>query len=154
MGQGYQWFADNNWTFRDRPGMARISQALWDYLQQLSSTHHIPLSRIALLGFSQGAMTALYAAPRWSEPIALVIAHSGCAVYQEELDGTTCQKPPVLFVHGQQDDMIPADQSLAAATGLDNLGFTTETHIIPGLAHGINAEALAHIATFLSSHFK
>lgn len=75
-------------------------------------------------------------------------------MWQEELDTATCQKPPVLLIHGTEDDVVPADQTVAAATGLQGLGFNAEYHLLPGLAHGINAEALAHIATFIQEILK
>ena len=152
MGQGYQWFSDNNWTFRDRPGIEHAKQKLWHYLQELSQTHHVPYHRIALLGFSQGGMAALYSAPRFPEKLGALITHSSCAMYQEDLDPATCQKVPTLLLHGEHDDVLPADQSIHAAEGLKKLGFITETHIIPDLAHGMNTESLAHIATFLATH--
>ena len=152
FGEGYQWFSDNNWTFRDRPGIEKTKTILWNYIKTLSQTHNIPYKNIALLGFSQGGMTALYSAPRFPEAIGALIAHSSCAMYQEDLDPATCQKIPVLFLHGADDDVIPADQSLNAATGLTKLGYETETHILKNLAHGINAESLAHITGFLQTH--
>lgn len=152
FGQGHQWFSDNNWTFRDRPGIQKAASVLWDYLTGIKQEFNIPYSRMVILGFSQGAMTTLFAAPRFPEAVAGIIAHSGCAMYQEELNAETCQKPPVLFLHGIEDDVVPADQSLNAAKGLDALGFTTATHLIPHLAHGFNATSLAHISFFIKEN--
>ncbi len=152
FGQGRQWFSDKSWTFRDRAGIQAASDALWGYIQaELVSKHGIPLAHIALMGFSQGGMTALFAAPRWPERIGAVIAHSGLAMWQDELDAATCQKPPTLILHGQDDDVVPADQALLAAGGLAQLGVPVESHIIPNLAHGVNGESLARIGVFLES---
>ncbi len=150
---GRQWFSDKSWTFRDRPGIARSSDALWSYLKHIESTHGIPLTNIAVLGFSQGAMLALFGAPRWPEAIGGLIGCSGLAMWQEELDTNTCRKPPTLLLHGLEDDVVPADQTVAAAEGLRAFGFPVEYHLIPHLGHGINPQALAHISVFLSQMF-
>lgn len=147
---GYQWFSDKSWTFRDRDGIERASVAVWNYIHaEIITKLGIPPSNIALMGFSQGAMTALFSAPRWPAQIAGVISHSGVAMWQEELDATTCQKPPMLLLHGTDDNVVPADQTLHAAGGLSELGFPVESHLIPHLAHGLNAQSLAYISVFL-----
>jgi phospholipase/carboxylesterase len=153
FGQGYQWFSDNNWTFRDRPGISATKDILWHYLQHLHTTHGIPYAHMVLFGFSQGCMQALYSAPRFPQCLGGVIAHSGCAMYQEELDANTCQKPPILFLHGEDDEVVPADGSVNAAHGLNQLGFTTQLFLLPHLGHGLNAQSLAHISVFLQSLF-
>lgn len=144
-----QWFSDKGWTFRDKPGIDHSRHLLWDYVQAIHTTHHIPLTHIVIFGFSQGGMQALYSVPRWPHAVGGLIGHSTLAMWQEELDATTCQKPPTLLLHGYDDDVIPADQSLNAATGLQTLGFPVEHHILPGLNHGLNAQSLAHIVVFL-----
>lgn len=145
---GYQWFSDNGWTFRDRPGIRAAKEALWEYIQ----THipHIPAHNIAVLGFSQGAMTAYYAAPRWPAQIGGVIAIAGLSLWHTELK-PDCQKPPFLILHGTEDDVVPADKSLEAETGLKAAGIPTESHILPTLGHGIDAQTLAHASAFLQT---
>ena len=138
------------WTFRDREGIQTTGTLLWEYLQTLHTTHAIPYANMALLGFSQGGMQALYSAPRGPHAIGALIAHSACLMWQEELNPATCQKPPTLLLHGYEDDMVPADQTVNAATGLEKLGFPVEKHILPGLGHGLNAQSLAYISVFLS----
>jgi phospholipase/carboxylesterase len=147
--QGYQWFADNGWTFRDRPGIRAAKEALWAYIKETIPT--IPPQNIAVLGFSQGAMVAYYAVPRWPAPIGGVIAVAGMSLWHTELKADTCHKPPFLILHGREDDVVPADRALEAETGLNTLGFPTESHILPDLAHGIDAPALAHASAFLQS---
>ena len=56
---------------------------------------------------------------------------------------------PILFVHGQDDDVLPADASVQAQQWFNAKGYPTELHLIPGLGHGLDAQALAHITVFL-----
>ena len=146
---GYAWFSDANWTFKDYAGIQQAKTDLWTYMQD----HHFPLTPPAnthVLGFSQGAMTALFAAPRWPQPVASIIAHSGRMLWDEELTNEgSYHKIPTLFLHGTEDDVVPADESVKAAEKLQALGFQTKTHLIKNLAHGIGAESLAYITEFL-----
>lgn len=151
MNEGLQWFSDASWTFRDRDGIEAASRQLEAFTQSLSQHHAIPMANIALLGFSQGAMTSLYAAPRWSHPVGAVISCSGAAMWQEDLNPATCHKIPTLLLHGTDDDVLPADSTVAAATGLQALGVPAEYHLLPGLGHGIDARTLAHISLFLQN---
>ncbi len=149
-GMGRQWFSDKSWTFRDREGIEIAKELLWDFIQNTATEHGIPLSNIAVLGFSQGAMTALYAAPRWPEQVGAVVACAGVAMWQEELDTATCKKPPFLLLHGTEDDVVPADASHAAHAGLEGLGFNARLELLEDLGHGIDGRVLAHTVAFLA----
>ena len=153
-GMGRQWFSDKGWTFRDRDGIARAGEALWAYAQGLQQQTGLPWPNIAVLGFSQGAMTALFAVPRWPAQIGGLISCAGVVMWQEELDAATCQKPPVLLLHGTDDDVVPADASVQAHAGLEKLGFTAELELLPGLGHGIDGRVLSHIVVWLAERWK
>jgi phospholipase/carboxylesterase len=152
FGQGLQWFKDNNWTFRDPAGLARATGLLADYLSAtVEGEHKIPHNRIILMGFSQGAMVTLHAAPRLNPPVAAHISLAG------QLTDTTPPDPlsltPTLLLHGQDDDTLPADASVKAEQLYQSWGLPTELHLIQGLGHGANPEALAHIAAFITEIF-
>jgi phospholipase/carboxylesterase len=149
IGQGRQWFNPMGFSFKDRPGMEKAATTLWDYIHYISDTYKLPYQNIAVLGFSQGGMVALFGIPRGKEKIGALIGHSTLAMWQEELDEKTCQKPPVLILHGLDDDIINADDSKHAAEGLRNLGFSVEHHMLPFLGHGFDTESIARIAVFL-----
>jgi phospholipase/carboxylesterase len=153
FGEGRQWFSDNNWTFRDPPGLTRAAKLLDDYLTQtVSGEYKIPRERIILMGFSQGGMTTLHTAPRLNPPVAGHIVLAGRLMDTARPDPLALT--PTLLLHGQDDDVLPADATLATETTFRDWGIPTETHIIPGLGHGANAQALAYIATFIQEIFK
>jgi phospholipase/carboxylesterase len=56
----------------------------------------------------------------------------------------------VLLVHGDQDDLIPAQALFQAANGLASLGVPVEWHLSSGIGHGIDQEGLRHGGTFLA----
>ena len=58
-------------------------------------------------------------------------------------------RPPILLVHGDADELIPAMATYAASRVLGNAGFQVEWHVRPGLAHGIDEEGLRFGGDFL-----
>jgi phospholipase/carboxylesterase len=59
-------------------------------------------------------------------------------------------KPPVLLVHGDQDELIPVQALFHAAQTLAALGIPAEWHISNGIGHGIDQEGLRQGGEFLS----
>lgn len=147
---GYQWFRDMGWTFRDPDGLSRLLPELDNFIAQVAQIHGIPTTNIALLGFSQGAMTALHCLPGLTHQPGAVITCCG-AISVPPLFGTETSKPPLLILHGAEDDVLPADASVAAAQTYADKGYTTQLEILPNLGHGIDAAAVAHISVFLQS---
>lgn len=148
MGQGRQWFHHSGWKFNDTAGLKLMAQSLEDTLNVLSKKHGIPRSNFALLGFSQGAMTVLHALPSLSVPPGAVIALSGGLTVKPKMDKA---KPttPILFVHGLEDDVWPADHTVKGEEFYRQHGYKTQLELLPGLAHGIDARVLAHVTLFL-----
>ena len=147
---GYQWFSDRGWTFRDPEGLARLLPELDAFIAHVAQTHDIPTSHIALLGFSQGAMTALHCAPGLRHQPGAIISCCG-AISVPPLFGFETTKPPVLLLHGAEDDVLPADASVTAAQTFTDKGYPTQLEILPNLGHGIDAATVAHISVFLQS---
>ena len=62
-------------------------------------------------------------------------------------------RPPVLLVHGDQDELIPAQALFHASSGLAALGVPVEWHLSHGVGHGIDREGLRHGGEFLARRF-
>jgi phospholipase/carboxylesterase len=80
-------------------------------------------------------------------------------VIPEDIDadkfaGDIVSRPPVLLVHGDQDQLIPVQALMHAAQGLSALDVPVQWHISPGMAHGIDQEGLRHGGEFLARNFK
>jgi len=147
MGQGYQWFSDRGWTFRDPVGLSFTAKRLQAYLNHITDETGIPHNNMVLLGFSQGAMTLLHALPQLPAPAAL-ISCSGALTVPPEIPADA-PRIPMLFLHGAEDDVLPADASVAAEAFYREHGYPTQLEILPHLGHGIGPQSLAHIAVFL-----
>ena len=147
---GYQWYSDADWTFRDKAGTEASHKLITEYLEHLRTTYKLGWKNIVLAGFSQGAMMALYTAPRLPDAIAGVISFSGFMMWHTDLEGRPHQTIPALLLHGEADDVVPADASHDALKRLQSLAFSDITlRTYAGLAHGINAAEVDETRAFL-----
>ena len=124
-------------------------RALGRLVDLLLARHALPADALAVYGFSQGGMMALYLAFDRAEPCRGVVAHSG--QFFNVLDVRS--RPRTLYVVGELE-MAPDRQSgrvfRMAVDALRELGVPFEQHVCAGLGHGINQEAIERIATFLT----
>ncbi len=150
---GRQWF-----SLRDRTpaliaaGAAAASRQLDGFLDAELARLGLPNDAYALMGFSQGAMTVLHAGPRRKVPPRAILAFSGALLATELLAATTA-RPPVLLVHGEDDEVVPAARSRDAAQALRDAGFPVESLFSPRLGHGIDEAGLSAGALFLQRAF-
>ncbi len=115
-------------------------------------------SALALVGFSQGSMMALHVGLRRAERPAAIVGYSGLFVLPdgsepEAVAGEIKVRPPILLIHGDHDDLIPAQALFLSAQYLSALEIPTEWHMSAGLGHGIDQEGLRHGGEFLAKRF-
>ena len=156
---GRQWFP---LTFRDPNerwiGVNKAAPMLGQFLDAELNRHKLSPSALALVGFSQGTMMALHVGLRRAVAPAAIVGYSGLLVTPpdgnlEVFAAEITSRPPVLLVHGDQDEVIPPQALFQATEGLAALGVSAEWHLSPGIGHGIDAEGLRHGGEFLARRF-
>ncbi|WP_188607111.1 alpha/beta hydrolase [Chelatococcus reniformis] len=159
MPTGRQWFPLTMRDPNERWVGANAAQPVIDaFLDAEFARHGLDESKLALVGFSQGTMMALHVGLRRARPPAALLGYSGLLVADERA-GTEALKddirgrPPVLLIHGEADDLIPADALFLSAEGLAKAEVPCQWHLCPGLGHGIDAEGLRHGGLFLTQCF-
>ena len=151
---GRQWFA-----FRDRDpreiaqGAAHVGETINRFLDDELARLDLSDDKLALAGFSQGAMMALYVALRRASTCAAVISYSGALIGGDSLKTELCSKPPAFLAHGDADPLVPFDSLAAAVAALGDLGVPARWHAVPGGGHGIDAESLTLGGDFLVHAF-
>jgi phospholipase/carboxylesterase len=85
--------------------------------------------------------------------MAAIVGFSGLLVEPTRLKADITARPPVLLIHGEQDDLIPVEAIHQARSALAGAGVSVEWHIRPGLPHGIDAEGLEMGGQFLANGF-
>lgn len=115
-------------------------------------------SRLALVGFSQGAMMALHVGLRRPRAPAAIIGYSGLLVGPEHLGEASArnvrgERGPILLVHGDQDPLIPLEAMFVAMNDLAKAEIPNQWHLSFGLGHSIDAGGLRHGGLFLAQAF-
>jgi len=143
MGFGYQWFSIQNQDPVHRLEQIRgAAQILNAFIDGELERHGLSDERVALVGFSQGTMMSLFTAPRRETPCAGIMGYSGRMESPELLESEIKSRPPVVLVHGDRDELLPLPLLDQAAATLQASGVEVETHVRPGLGHGIDEVGL------------
>ncbi len=151
---GYQWFPipwiDGSSEEEAMRGMAQAVNDLNAYLDALMVDEDVLPEQVVLFGFSQGTMMSLHVAPRREDEVAGVVGFSGRLLNPETLADEVVSRPPILLVHGDQDDVVPPESLPQAAEALQEAGFKeVYAHIMKGTAHGIAPDGLSVALAFM-----
>ncbi len=151
---GYQWFPipwiDGSSEEEAEMGMRAAVDDLNAFLDGILVDEDLLPEQMVLFGFSQGTMMALHVAPRREDEFAGIVAFSGRLLSPELLADEAVSKPPVLLVHGDQDDMVPPQSLPEAAEALQEAGFKEVfAHIMKGTGHGIAPDGLSVALAFM-----
>ena len=152
---GYQWFPISRLDPGEmQRGVESAAGALNSFLDAELARLELPPERLALVGFSQGTMMALQVGLRRAVKPAAIVGYSGMMARGTELEPLGADTPPILLVHGDADQMIPAQAMLASAMMLAGAGSTVQWHIAPGVGHGIDPVGLEMGGAFLTQAFR
>lgn len=151
---GYQWFPipwlDGSSEEEAKLSMEAACSDLNYFLDALIVDEDVLPEQVALFSFSQGTMMSLHVAPRREDSFAGLVAFSGRLLEPELLSDEVKNKPPVLLIHGDQDDVVPPASISEAAVELEKAGFKEVfAHIMKGTGHGIDQDGLSVALAFL-----
>ena len=151
---GYQWFPipwiDGSSEEQSEAGMARAVEDLNAFLDQVMAAEDVPSAQTILVGFSQGTMMSLHVAPRRAQAVAGVVGFSGRLLAPESLVDEVVVRPPVLLIHGDQDEVVPPRSLPEAAEALQTAGWEeVYAHVMKGTGHGIAPDGLSVALAFM-----
>jgi phospholipase/carboxylesterase len=147
---GRQWFP---LTLRDAQelwlGVTAAGPTLDAFLSGQLRRRQLAPARLALVGFSQGTMMALHVGLRQAAPLAAIVGYSGVLAGAEQLP-VNKGSPPILLVHGEDDDLIPIEALEVTREALASHGYAVEWHRRPHIGHGIDPAGVAMAGHFLA----
>lgn len=138
---GRMWY---NLDSNDSQGLTTSRQQLIDWLKSLESTTGVPLSRTILSGFSQGGAMTLDVG--LTLPLAGLISLSG--YLHAKPQPTATKFPPVLIVHGRQDQVVALSAAQRARDSLNSLGIAVKYQEFD-MGHVIIPEVLSLMRSFI-----
>jgi len=151
---GFQWFPipwiDGSSEEESEAGMRHAADDLNAFLDGIMVDEDLLPEQVMVLGFSQGTMMALHVLPRREDPVAGIVAISGRLLQPELLVDEVVCRPPVLLIHGDQDNVVPPQSLPLAAEALQGAGWTEVfAHVMKGTAHGIAPDGLQVALAFM-----
>lgn len=156
MADGYKWFdVEDRTPTVMQAGVASNADAVNAYIDQQMAHYGLDEANTMLLGFSQGTMLALHVGLRRQNQLAGILGFSGMLLETPtQFPNQIASRPPVLLIHGQADEVIAWQATMAAADVLDMNNIPVNTVVVPDVPHGIDPMGFAEAMTFINKHFK
>lgn len=115
---------------------------------------HVPTSKLALLGFSQGGCLIIEFAARNARRYGALIGFSGGLIgpddtprdYPGSFDGT-----PAFLGCSDVDPFIPKQRVIEAGQVLERMGAKVRVRLYPGMGHMVSEDELAEARTLISA---
>ena len=158
---GYQWFdlypngiyiseagPDEFEQIRNEISVAvnKIINTMEKYCESLQ----LSLADCILMGFSQGGMMTLTTGP--SLDLAGLISFSGALLTEQNLKQASHSSPPILLIHGDLDDVVPATALIEAQSHFEEKGYDVEVVLEKGVGHSIDQVGLDAARKFIDTH--
>ncbi|TDV13891.1 alpha/beta hydrolase [Paraburkholderia caballeronis] len=137
---GRQWFSLRDIDEANRAERVMVAAATLEVRLDEELAHwRLGYDALALVGFSQGSMMALYHVATRPEGAAAVVAYSGRLVAPVVARSRT----PLTLVHGVDDAVIPVLELERAAGAFSDAGYAVAAYALPGVGHTIDGEGAA-----------
>ena len=151
---GFQWFPipwiDGPSEEEASVGMRHAASDLNAFLDGVMVDEDLLPEQVMVFGFSQGTMMALHVLPRREDAVAGIVAFSGRLMEPDSLADETICRPPVLLLHGDQDEVVPPQSLRLAAEALQEAGWKEVfAHVMKGTGHGIAPDGLQVALAFM-----
>ena len=155
-GEAYEWFPLRSVDVKQIEEEKLFENAfvsLNNYIDAKLAEWGISEENLAVVGFSQGAMMAMYTMPRRNNKCAGIIAYSGLLIGEKGLSSDDVKKFPMLVMHGADDDVVPPANLSSVCDGFTKAGFDIESIMRPNLGHGIDMFGITRGAEFIKECF-
>lgn len=145
---GFMWFQLYNQPIENLMKKVKIAaeiveKAILNHVGALN----LELKDVILVGFSQGAMLALYLM-KYLRELGGVIAYSGKCFNRKE-DNPSPKQTKVLLVHGSNDQVVPFENMWVAKEILQHNQYAVESLMCDGLEHSIDSNGVEEAKKFI-----
>lgn len=143
---GFQWFPLWGKSLPELiEGANSATSVLKEYLDNMLGKLGLDYSKLILMGFSQGCITAVHASLMFPEKCLAVVGFSGAILTENHV----VSKPDICLIHGRDDDVVPFQQTVFAERKLKAIGVNAEVHLLDNLGHWIEERGINIAKEFL-----
>lgn len=151
QGDGFQWFDIDDDTPGRRCARIAAARASFDAIIQKAIDRYQMTDRperVALVGFSQGAIMALDTLASDRCPYGAIVAFSGYLPACP--DAHLTRRTPVALIHGMADEKLPWQHSQQTERALTQAGVDCELHLLPNVDHRVSVAGANLASDFLT----
>ena len=151
---GFQWFDltkdDQKYILEES---IKAEKKLIEFIDQIKNEFNLENNKICLTGFSQGCMMSINLGLTSDQEYCCVIGFSGKIIDQENLKSRKKISTNTLLVHGELDQVVPANFMLEAKDFFIRNNIEIETHLIKNCDHSIPVEASSIALNYILKKF-
>ncbi len=151
---GFQWFDltkdDQKYILEES---IKAEEKLNQFIDQIKDNFNLENDKICLLGFSQGCMMSINLGLTSEKEYRCIIGFSGKIIDQENLKIRKKVSTKTLLIHGDLDQVVPANFMLEAKDFLIRNNVEIETHLIKDCDHHIPIEASSIALNYILKKF-
>ncbi|UWI83284.1 alpha/beta hydrolase [Wolbachia endosymbiont of Howardula sp.] len=153
VGMGYQWFSleERNEGMLYN-GMKQVAPIINHFIDVRLKSFHLKDTQLSLVGFSQGAMLAIYLGLTRPQACSSVVAYSGRLILSEQVVQEIKSKPNICMIHGDNDQVVPFKYLKLAVDTLKKHDIKITEHPILQLDHMINEQGIKFGIEFIKQH--
>ena len=151
---GFQWFdltKDDTSYILDES--IKAEKILNKFIIEIKEEFDLENSKICLSGFSQGCMMAINLGLTSEKAYNSIIGFSGKIINQENLKKRKKASTNTLLIHGDLDQVVPANFLLEAKDFFIRNNVQIETHLIKGCDHHIPIQASSIALNYILKKF-
>lgn len=132
----------------------KANETLKSFILDQLKLNNIEEKNLFLIGFSQGAMMAMYQGFILPKKIAGVISYSGKLILPEHIEEKILSKPDICLIHGKKDSILPFCNFEEASNELLRIDNPFTSEPFDDLDHSINLDAIKAGINFIKKQLK
>ncbi|MBO9686659.1 esterase [Roseateles chitosanitabidus] len=149
-GAGFQWYSEQGDDAARAAGLTQALPAVVELIRYWAERLELSWERVALGGFSQGAILALEALQQEEQLAGRVLAFGGAYAYWPQ---HAPKDVSIHLLHGKNDEELPYVPLLNAARELMGLGADITADVMPDIGHELHPalieRAMEQLRTFI-----
>ena len=152
---GYQWFD----LTKDDPSYIlqeslKAEKILNKFIKEVKNKFNLENSKICLSGFSQGCMMSINLGITSDKEYNCIVGFSGKIINVKDLEIRKKSSTNTLLIHGDIDQVVPANYMLEAKDFFIRNNIDVETHLIKNCDHHIPMESSSIALNYIKKNIE